>query len=75
MTAPYQLRDALQDRKSAWYLSGTLGSAICLGVAPEVVADFSLGPALMLAYVGVWTALLLVNMHTTDRRLREVSAS
>jgi hypothetical protein len=74
MTSPYRLRDALRDRKSAWFLAGTMGSAVVLGLAPEVVEDYSLGPALMLAYVAVWTAILLTNMYTTDRRLREVSA-
>ncbi|OYR80824.1 hypothetical protein DJ84_14695 [Halorubrum ezzemoulense] len=75
MTAPYQLRDALGDRKALLGLIVTVLTAIGLGLAPAYFEDPSVTSWYFVAYVAVFTAILLVNMHTTDRRLREVSAS
>lgn len=75
MTAPYRLRDAFGDRKSAMCFLSVLGPALCLGITPEIVAELSLGSGAMLVWIAIWTNVMLVNMHTTDRRLREVSSA
>ena len=74
MTAPYRIRDARGDRKAMLGLVGVLGSAVALGLAPAFVEDPSAATAYFVAHLVFWTGLLLVNMHGTDRRLREVSA-
>lgn len=75
MTAPYRIRDARGDRKALLGLLGTFGSAVALGLTPEFVEDPSAAPVFFVTLLVVWTGLLLLNMHGTDRRLREVSAS
>jgi uncharacterized membrane protein len=71
MTAPYRLRDGLGDWKAMSAFIAMVLCAAALGLFPAFEADHG---ALVLAYVAFFTGLLLVNMHTTDRRLREVSA-
>ena len=75
MTAPYRLRDAIGDDRATIGLVGVFGACTALGVTPLIVDIYSLGAPLMLLYVTVLTAAILMQMHRTDRRLREVSAS
>jgi hypothetical protein len=74
MTAPYRLRDAFGDRRALLGLILTILTAMALGLAPAYFEDPSTVPAYFVAYLAVFTGLLLLNMHTADRRLREVSA-
>lgn len=72
MTAPYQLRDALDDREAGLKLVAVVGASVLLGTAPgAVLGDATLPVAL--AYIGGCVALLLATMYGADRRLREVS--
>ena len=71
MTAPYRLRDGIGDWQAMGAFIAMVMCAAALGLFPAVVDDYG---ALVLAYVAFFTGLLLVNMHTTDQRLREVSA-
>ncbi|ELZ38885.1 hypothetical protein [Halorubrum tebenquichense] len=72
MTAPYRLRDGIGDWQAMSAFLAMILCAAALGLFPSVVDDYG---ALTLAYVAFFTVLLLVNMNTTDRRLREVSGS
>ena len=74
MTAPYQLRDALDDQEAALKLVAVGGAAVLLGTAPSAVLGDAAVPV-AIAYIGGCVALLLATMHGADRRLREVSAS
>ncbi|OYR79446.1 hypothetical protein DJ72_14110, partial [Halorubrum distributum] len=71
MTAPYQLRDALDDREAALKLVAVAGASVLLGTAPgAVLGDAALPVAL--AYIAACVGLLLATMYGADRRLREV---
>ena len=73
MTAPYQLRDALDDQEATLKLVAMIGAAVLLGAAPSAVLGNAALPV-ALAYITGCVALLLATMYGVDRRLREVSA-
>jgi len=75
MTAPYRLRDAIGDDQATIGLIGVFGACALLGGTPAIVDMYSLGAPLMLLYVTAVTAVVLMQMHRADRRLREVSSS
>lgn len=68
-----RLRDAFRDEQAAIYLAGMLAWASMVGVTPIAVREWSLSPTGMGLYMTVCTAILLVMMYMTDRRLREVN--
>ncbi|ELZ56764.1 MULTISPECIES: hypothetical protein [Halorubrum] len=70
MTAPYRLRDGIGDWKAMAGLLAVVVCAAALGLFPAVVEDYGV---FTLVYIAFFTVLLLVNMDTTDQRLREVS--
>lgn len=73
MTAPYRLRDALDDQEARLKLVAVAGASVLVGTAPgAVLGDATLPVAL--AYIGACVGLLLATMYGADRRLREVSA-
>lgn len=72
MTAPYQLRDALDDREAGLKLVAVVGASVLVGTAPDAVLGDAAAPV-ALAYIGGCVALLLATMYGADRRLREVS--
>ena len=71
MTPPYRLRDGIGDWKAMSAFVAMVLCAAALGLFVPVAEEHGV---LVLPYVVFFTGLLLVNMHTTDRRLREVSA-
>lgn len=72
MTAPYRLRDGLDDREASLKLVAVAGASVLVGTAPgAVLGDATLPVAL--AYIAACVGLLLATMYGADRRLREVS--